>query len=170
MTVRIIAYGKPIPQGSKTAFRNKYTDRIQLVETSKVAKPWRDRVHEAARDAIEGELRLEGAVRVSVTFYFDRPAGHYGSGKFAQVIKPSAPAFPANRSSGDVDKLQRSIFDSLTSAGVWKDDAQVVEVHAEKAWCYPGRPTPCVVIDVDEIDTPVVATIPIELGAQDRLL
>lgn len=170
MTVRIIAYGKPITQGSKRPVRNKYTGHIHMIESSKNAKPWRDRVHEAALDAMDGAPRIEVAVRVSLTFYFDRGAGHFGSGKYAQTIKPSAPAFPITRSSGDIDKLQRSIFDSLTSAGVWKDDSQVAEVHAEKAWCYPGRPTPCVVIDVDEIDAPVAATIPVELGAQERLI
>lgn len=169
--MRIIAYGKPVPQGSKRYVGHSNAGHAILVEQSKNSKPWRSQVHEAALDAMDGAPRIEVAVRISVTFYFDRPAAHFGSGKYAKVIRPTAPAFPITRTSGDVDKLQRSIFDSLKTAGVFKDDSQVAEVHAEKAWCYPGRPTPCVVIDVDPIDVTPLDAAAHQLGiAQERLI
>jgi Holliday junction resolvase RusA-like endonuclease len=47
---------------------------------------------------------------------------------------------PANRGSGDIDKLQRSCFDSLTDAAVWRDDSQVVDVAARKRWADEDNP------------------------------
>ena len=34
----------------------------------------------------------------------------------------------------DLDKLLRSTFDAITTAGVWRDDAQVVVVSASKSY------------------------------------
>jgi len=34
--------------------------------------------------------------------------------------------------SGDLDKLERNLWDALTEAGVWGDDVQVIDVQARK--------------------------------------
>lgn len=59
---------------------------------------------------------------VEVVFTFDRP----------KAAPKSRPCWPTTRSSGDIDKLQRAVFDALTDAGVWRDDSQVVDVRARK--------------------------------------
>ena len=66
-----------------------------------------------------------------VSLHQHRPAGHYGSGKYSQRVKPSAPRHPGRKP--DLDKLVRAVFDSLTSI-VWIDDAQVVRLTAMKRY------------------------------------
>lgn len=132
LTIRVL--GTPAPQGSKSAFRNKYTGRIQQVESSKKVKPWREAVLHACLDAIaaRGWVRAEGAVEIGVVFVFPRPSSHYRTGRNAHLLRDAAPVVPAG--GPDIDKLQRSTFDALTSAGVFRDDKQVARVYAAKVF------------------------------------
>lgn len=126
----ITVHGRPAPQGSK-----RHVGNGVMVESSKKVKPWREAVKEAARHRLEarsmqvyggigqeGTFRILGPVAIEIEFMFDKPK--------------SAPKrrriWPITRSTGDVDKLQRSTFDALTDAGVFKDDSQVIEVRARK--------------------------------------
>ena len=81
---------------------------------------------------------ITGPVEVTVTFRFARPAGHYGTGRNADTVRPSAPAHPTG-GKGDIEKLVRAVHDALTAAGVWRDDAQVVRLNAAKVWCHKGE-------------------------------
>jgi len=86
-------------------------------------KPWRHAIVSAARDALGGRPPLEDvALEVRVAFYLVRP--------------PSAPRRVTEpiRSRDDLDKLQRSLLDALTAAGVWRDDGQVTRILAQKAF------------------------------------
>lgn len=129
--ITITVYGQPITQGSKTRGRyGMYDDNAAKL------RPWRAKVKNAALDALTagriGDVPvhrppLDGPVYVEVTFTVAKPA--------------SAPkrrrTWPIKQRSGDIDKLTRAAFDSLTDAGVWKDDSQVVEVLARKS--FPGE-------------------------------
>lgn len=130
--------GLPAPQGSK-----RHVGRGVMVESSKRVRPWREAVKHAAIDAVRAQplphLGWDGvtfgrgqAVCVAVVFSLPRPGSHYGSGRNAGVVKPSAPWWPAGRP--DVDKLLRSTLDALGEAGVWHDDSQVVQVVGSKVW------------------------------------
>jgi crossover junction endodeoxyribonuclease RusA len=114
--------GHPAPQGSKSPFRNKYTGRIHMTESSKKVGPWRERVALAAHNAmLESGLAVYGGpVSVTLEFVLTRPKS---------CPKRSTP--PAIKRNGDIDKLARSILDSITGVIVL-DDAQVVELHAGK--------------------------------------
>lgn len=130
-----VVYGKPATKGSMRPVRNQHTNRIRLVEEVARSKPFREAVKFAALDA-RNEVRRRGLsfqtlfcpVEVDVTFYFPKP-------KNAPKKRRS---WPISRRSGDVDKLQRNLFDALVDAGVVGDDAQIVKVTAEKA--YVGEP------------------------------
>lgn len=136
LTIRVV--GTPIAQGSKRAFVNKYTGRAQVVDDAKGLMPWREAVTHAAllarEDAEFGELIPTeiGPVRVVIRFLFNRPKGHYGTGRNANLVKESAPAHPVT--ARDVDKLSRGVLDALTAAGVFADDKQVIELTAVKAY------------------------------------
>ena len=75
---------------------------------------------------------LREAVSVSITFYLRRGVGHYGTGRNAERLAPRSPVYPTKPP--DLDKLTRAIFDSLTDARVWVDDAQVCSMLIRKRW------------------------------------
>lgn len=154
LPLTITVHGKPAPQGSKQArpiYKGRgeakvFTGRVAVVEDSKEKhKSWRTAVKDAALAAVDGTGRIEDRpVRLAITFCFDKPA--------------SAPKrrriWPIKRSTFDVDKLQRAVFDALTDAGVYRDDSQVTDVHARKVFtddeASPLR-TPGAVIRVWEV-------------------
>lgn len=132
--------GVPVPQGSKTAFRHSKTGRVVMMDANKNLGDWRAKVTAKAREAWGVDRPpLDLPVSASIQFYLPRPKGHYGTGRNAGILKPTAPLFPAVKP--DVDKLIRSVFDSLTMGGVWKDDALCWNVAASKLYAdatFPG--------------------------------
>jgi Holliday junction resolvase RusA-like endonuclease len=128
--------GTPIPQGSKRAWYNQATKQVMMTEDAGVRHhTWRMEVTGAARQAMADHGRFDQPFREPitcvVTFRFHRPLGHYGTGRNAEQVKPSAPPYPAK--APDLDKLTRAIWDSLTSV-VWVDDGQVVAATIKKHW------------------------------------
>jgi len=116
-TLSITVHGCPAPQGSK-----RHVGRGVMVESSKAVQPWREAVKYAALAAIAKTPAwqpLDEPISLFVTFYLKRP----------KKPKMSAPA-----SAPDLSKLIRSTEDALTDAGVWRDDARVVQVLATKRW------------------------------------
>lgn len=136
--------GIPGAQGSK-----RHVGHGVMIESSKKVKPWRTDVKTAAEAATAEWERwihgggpwspIDGPARVEINFRFTRPRSHYGTGRNASVLKPTAPAYCVSRSHGDVDKLERSTFDALVAAGVLADDSLVVIAHALKRYCDPGE-------------------------------
>jgi Holliday junction resolvase RusA-like endonuclease len=145
-------YGTPAPQGSKRAFVRGNRAIIVEQQHERVAS-WRDDVKGAALAAIDncGQrwTPMPGPIHIQVTFWLKRPAGHYGTGRNAQTLKPSAPAWPARMP--DLDKLQRSTFDALTQCGVWGDDGQIVFADISKQYARDYHP-PGADIRVADID------------------
>jgi len=135
--------GTPAPQGSK-----RHVGRGIMVESSKAVGPWREAVvGEAQRQGAAG-LMIPAAVIVTLTFYVGRPKGHYRTGRNANLLRDSAPKYPAGKP--DLDKLTRSTLDGLVQAGVIADDALVVDMVARKA--YAGPPVqPGAWIEIEEM-------------------
>ena len=124
-SVKIRVNGSPAPQGSKTIGR--YGG---MYESSKKVGPWRNAVRTETQRVCSHPF--SGPVEVIITFYLVRPKGHYGTGKNAGVLKPSSPAYP--KTTPDVDKMTRAVFDGLKDGGAFRDDAQVVDLHATKRY------------------------------------
>lgn len=123
-------YGLPAPQGSK-----RHVGKGVMVESSKKVKPWRQDVVAAAIAAVEADTAFDpftGPVAVRITFYFPRPKYHFGTGRNAGVLKAGAPVWVATKP--DTDKLERSTFDALSTAGVWRDDSLAAKTSAEKRY------------------------------------
>ena len=118
MTVTFFVAGVPVPQGSKTAFV--VGKRAVLTDANKdKLRPWRAEVTRVAAEAWAGRESLAGAVSVEVRFVFERP----------KTVKRDTPHVKP-----DIDKLLRALFDGVTDAKVWLDDAQVVRVIATKVY------------------------------------
>jgi Holliday junction resolvase RusA-like endonuclease len=127
--VVVTVYGDPVPKGSlKCVGRN---GQHRIVEDNPRTRSWRRAVAETVADL--ATARPHEAVGVEITATLPRPAHHYG----ASGIKPTAPIYPTNARTGDVDKLARLILDALTDAALLADDAQVVEVTCRKSFAQP---------------------------------
>ena len=148
LTIDVV--GTPAPQGSKRAYV--VAGRARLTESSSKVKPWRQDVVAAVetflgRDYIKvggpgggvawgkelrGNLPLQMPLAVRVEFFIARPGYHFRTGKHAGVLKPTAPSYVDKKP--DVDKLLRSTLDALTTSGLIRDDAQIVELRGVKRY------------------------------------
>lgn len=130
--IRFFVAGTPAPGGSKKAYVR--GGRAVLVDDAKNNASWRERVASEASRAYAGPL-LDDPLDVIFLFFEIRPRGHYGTGKNARRLKPSAPAYPAKKP--DVLKLGRSTEDALSGV-LWTDDSRTVDLLLRKR--YGPRP------------------------------
>jgi Holliday junction resolvase RusA-like endonuclease len=100
-------------------------------------KDWRSAVASAGHEAMAGRAPFDGPLFVELTIIRPRGPGHYGQGRNAGRLLPSAPAFPAV--APDVTKLTRSTEDALNTI-VWKDDSRNVALLTEKVYADQGEP------------------------------
>ncbi|GFG87907.1 RusA family crossover junction endodeoxyribonuclease [Mycolicibacter algericus] len=106
--------GKPAPQGSK-----RHVGRGILIESSKEAGPWRERIALAAFAAMAGRPIFTGAIDVTLNFVLPRPKST------PKTRTPAATKRP------DLDKLERACLDALTNV-VFGDDSQVISLTGYK--------------------------------------
>lgn len=123
--IEIRVIGTPAPQGSK-----RHLGHGVMIESSKKVKPWREAVVYAAHEILEARFKnldaipvsergrlmnsggTNGPVTVDIRFYFDKPK--------------SAKKRQYHSTKPDIDKLVRSTFDALKTAGAIEDDSRVV--------------------------------------------
>ena len=123
--------GFPVPQGSTRAFVIK--GRAHTTSDNPNLREWRELVRKVAQDHAPPAL-WTSPVSARLEFRLMRPASiptHRGRGKKRHPVKYLPTKKP------DLDKLVRAVFDALTGI-VWKDDSQVIEVLASKAYGVPG--------------------------------
>jgi Holliday junction resolvase RusA-like endonuclease len=126
LVVEFFVPGIPVQQGSKTAFVNRHSGRAAVTDQNKAKlRPWRQTVTATAADSYSGD-RVEGPVLFVAEFRFVRPASVSAKKRPHPSVKP------------DLDKLLRALMDGVTDAGLWRDDALVVEAHVSKV--YAERP------------------------------
>ena len=113
LALRVEVFGIPESQGSMRAFVR--GGKAIVTSSNENLRPWRESVTWAARDAMadRGWAQATGPMRAEVSFWMPRP-------KSAPKTRDILPV-----TGKDADKMLRSIFDSLTNAGVWVDDSQV---------------------------------------------
>jgi Holliday junction resolvase RusA-like endonuclease len=122
-TAELWVPSKPAPQGNH---RISASGHIYEANAAQL-RAWRDAVTFIARLYWTGPP-MTGAVRIAVSFILPRPK--------------SAPERPWPIVRPDADKLLRAVLDALTAAQIWRDDSQVVDVHARKLYANsPGSPT-----------------------------
>ena len=125
--MKITVYGRPAPQGSKS-FKGIHGGKAVLVESSKKVKPWRDDVKAAAEREIASRqepfpwVPMDGPLAMVVVFTLPAP----------KSLPKRRPCYPATQP--DLSKLVRSTEDALTAAGVWRDDARVVDCRSIKSY------------------------------------
>lgn len=132
--IEILVPGQPVPQGSKRVVPTGAGHRVIAGNESRLL-PWRAAVTARAAEVMDGAEALSGPVRIDVLFLFARPLGHFGKGRNADALRPSAPYF--RDAKPDLDKLLRAVFDGLSGV-VFRDDAQVADVRASKRYGSPS--------------------------------
>jgi len=131
--------GRPVPQGSIRATISRTTGRALAVKANQgPQEAWRAAVVAAVLPVWRPRPPLTVAVRAHLDFTMPRPKALSARRPTPNMIK--AP---------DVDKIIRNVLDALSDAGVWRDDAQVVDVHATKNTAAPGEQAGCS-IQLDE--------------------
>lgn len=134
--LRVFVAGNPAPQGSK-----RYVGRGISIETCKRLPEWRADIRNALLTDL-GEPRMtfgNAPVSLNVEAILPRPKS---AGKTKRVPAAKRP---------DWDKLSRAIGDAITSAGVWLDDAQVVDGRLRKRIAAFGE-TPGCFIEIADCD------------------
>jgi Holliday junction resolvase RusA-like endonuclease len=121
--------GTPRPEGS-TRYMGHRGGKPLILHDDPELDTWRDAVTRIASVARKGRRTLVGAV--SVEYVFVVPA-------------PKTRRNPEAITARDLDKLVRGVNDALERAGVFKNDAQVVEIKARKRWPEPGEQTGVIV-------------------------
>lgn len=74
---------------------------------------------------------LQGPLSAEFEFWVPRPKSHFGTGRNADRLKPSAPLFPTKKP--DIDNLEKFALDCL-NALAFVDDQQIVQTHSCKLW------------------------------------
>jgi len=126
----IFIAGNAKPAGSKRAFAHAKTGRIIVADDCKTTKQWQNLIRYHVQWNFT-DPPLTVPIRLNVAFIRRRPRSHYGTGRNADKVKRSAPAFPITRP--DRGKLLRAVEDALTGI-VYRDDAQVVDGYVVKTW------------------------------------
>lgn len=120
--ITFTVYGTPAPQGSKSFKGLSNAGHAIMVESCKGLKPWRDAVKWAAKEAMAGQPPLRGALRGAIVFTVPAIKGK----RLYPSVKP------------DTSKYLRAVEDSMTDAGVYYDDGQIVG-YTELEKSYPNQ-------------------------------
>lgn len=119
--------GNPAAKGN-IRYLGQRGGRAILTDATKNLKPWDSRVRSALLDdENQPKAYFDGPVHIELEFVMPRP-----------VSTPKRFTPPAVKKP-DLDKLQRAVFDAISSAGVWRDDSQVVSVQASKRLAQIGE-------------------------------
>lgn len=104
-----------------------FTPADRESKMSEVRDEWR----RAGAPPFARGVHLAMAVRV----FIERPESHFGTGRNAGVLKPSAPTRPGTgKYGGDLDNFVKLVKDALNKVA-FHDDAQIVEYdHPTGKW------------------------------------
>lgn len=144
--LNVIVRGIPVGQGNITTYARGHS----VHGNAKTLKPWRNTVALAAEVAMANNpgprpYPLTGPAALYVCFTVRKPVSAPKRRRIYPITRP------------DLSHLLRAVEDALTAAGVWRDDSQVVDERAVKA--YPGEhpdalPVPGALIRIYPVSTP----------------
>lgn len=124
--------GVPVAQGSmvRRGLRIAHSNDKEL-------KTWRYAIMSELAAAKPIGWDESKAVEVTATFKFQRPQSHYGSGRNAHKLLPSAPK--EKTTACDLDKAIRAVGDAIEQSGILRNDSQIVYWNAGKRYVYDGE-------------------------------
>jgi crossover junction endodeoxyribonuclease RusA len=129
--LEVFVPGKPVTKGSTQAFaikanNNRGMRAVTTADNSADQRAWVAFIRDQVMGAIPGRPPHVGPVRIDVEFVLPRRKSAPKSWTPAMTRKP------------DMDKLERAVWDALTTV-VWVDDAQVVRSSETKREAGPDE-------------------------------
>lgn len=132
--IEFFVAGKPKGQPRiKACRRGKYAG----VYDPGTADGWKMLVRAEGYNAWD-KKQIEGAVKLQMTLFLDRPKSHFNS---KGLVKPKPPYYVTGKP--DVDNYAKAVMDALTNLGIWKDDSQVVGLEVWKVYADPNMVAGC---------------------------
>ena len=130
--------GDPVQQGDMKCYGGNGGHKLSHSNHTDL-KPWRELVRAAAVKWVKERADIHQPLDVTITWSLERPAGHWGTGRNKDTLKPSAPLWPATDL--DVDKLARAVLDALTVPrkqpdvdALYANDSVVCDLYARKRY------------------------------------
>jgi Holliday junction resolvase RusA-like endonuclease len=132
--LRFTVYGKPLAQKRHRHFsRGKF---VRVYDPSKADKTDLQQVLLQFKSENNITKPIEGSLAMKVVFNFERPKSHYRTGKYAGLVKESAPIEHTNKP--DLDNLAKFVLDSMNKM-IFNDDSQISNLLLIKNWCEPNE-------------------------------
>ena len=128
----VCVIGKAEPKGSAKAYMPKGARFPVVTSDNPKLKDWQTQVRLIVSQ-LPALVCEPGPVKLLVQFRLAAPQDVERTQRRKGITLP-------HLKTPDIDKLVRGCLDSLKNAGAYKDDAQVVEVHATKSYVTPGEP------------------------------
>jgi Holliday junction resolvase RusA-like endonuclease len=119
--------GHPQTQGGMREVTTKNGGRALITTGSVDLKPWRKKISDTARLAANlahWETLVDCPVAVTLRFFIPMPKSRPAQARHDRI------AYAIKKH--DIDKMQRAVLDSLTTAEIYKDDGQVARSRLEK--------------------------------------
>lgn len=125
--IKFTVFGVPQTKGSIRAFMPKGERFPVMTTTNKKGKAWERVVALGAVAARGAGVPVDvGPIELTIDFYLPRPL------RLARKMTPPHLTRP------DLDKYIRCIGDALSGI-CWKDDGQIVSIHARKVYAEAGE-------------------------------
>lgn len=130
-TLDFTVLGKPVTQGSMTAYKHPSTGEVIVTHTRSLElRSWRHDIatvahHARVQAGLDGPQTVPCAIVLEFTYR--RPASHLNAQ--GAVL----PRFVEHVPAADLDKLCRAVLDALALV-LYDDDKRVTELRAVKRW------------------------------------
>lgn len=119
----VVVRETPRPQQRhRTAGGHEYTPTATLEAQRRIRCAWEEK----------GLPCLRGPLSLTVWAYLPRPRGHFGTGRNAGRLRPSAPEYPGGRSA-DWDNLGKLVSDALIGMA-YPDDGEIIDAIVHKRY------------------------------------
>ena len=119
-------FGVPVPKGSMKAFMRPGMRFPVVTHDNLQSKPWADTIRLVAQQHAPAGGPWEGPIELHASFYLPKPKS-----------LPRRCVYPVKKP--DTDKLLRNLKDALKGV-IYRDDAQVIDVHASKRYATSEAP------------------------------
>ncbi len=130
--LRFVVTGQPVAKGRPMA--SVVCGHVHM-RTPKKTENYEARVHQAAVDAKPPEWELlDGPIEIEIVAVFERPERLLARSKRTGLLLYGFPERMPHTSRPDLDNVVKAVLDGIDGAGIWRDDARVCRIRAEKVY------------------------------------